>query len=312
MKYKKIKSVFRLAVDDGIGIVKERLRMYTIMKKTLVWVCPGLEVRLSFRKHRGVWPDLEHPATFSEKIQWFKLHVRDPIFTRYADKYAVREYVKEKVGGVYLVSLIGVYHSADEIDFARLPSAFVLKPNHESGEVLICKDKTRFDCKNAKKMMDRWMKENYYYHSAEWHYKNIPPKILCERLLPGDIVDYRFFCFAGQPVLCNITADRGHTARQGYVDADYQVVADRMGRADGAVLNALRPKHWEQMLRMASILSEDFPFVRVDLYEIEGHLYFGELTFTPSNGMDLYLSVEWDKKMGEMYDLSTYNKKYVI
>lgn len=299
-------------VDNGICIVKGDIRVYTMIKKMLIRACPELEVRLSFRQHRGIWPDLEHPATFSEKIQWFKLYVRDPAFTQYADKYAVREYIKEKVGGAYLVPLIGVYHSADEIDFDQLPSAFVLKPNHESGEVLICKDKARLDQAMAKQTMKRWMGENYYYHSAEWHYKNILPRILCEPLLQEEITDYRFFCFKGCPVLCNITADGGHTPRQGYVDTDFRGVADRKGRMDADVLNALRPKQWEQMLQLASVLSEDFPFVRVDLYEVGGKVYFGELTFTPSNGMDPYLSVKWDEKMGKMYDLNAYNREYVI
>lgn len=154
---------------------------------------PKTMIRLSFRRHMGHWPRLKAPQTFNEKIQWFKLYVRDPVIPKCADKYLVRDYIAKKIGKQYLVPLLGVFDSADEIDLNKLPSQFVLKPNHASGEVIICHDKTQMDWDAEKRKMAQWLRKNYYYQTGEWGYKDIKPKIICEELLPGDIIDYRFF-----------------------------------------------------------------------------------------------------------------------
>lgn len=264
---------------------------------------PKTMIRISFKRHMGYWPSLEEPKTFNEKLQWFKLYVRDPVIPKCADKYLVRDYVAQKIGEQYLVPLLGVFDSVDEIDLNKLPDQFVLKPNHASGEVIICHDKTQMDWMTEKRKMTQWLKQNYYYQTGEWGYKDIKPKIISEELLPGDIIDYRFFCIKGTPLLCNITADAGHSSRQTYVDMTFRSVGGGLNQGD-AVFK--KPRAWDAMRRIVKTLSVDFPFIRVDLYNVEGKIYFGELTFSPANGMDKCLPDKWDKILGEKYDLTLF------
>lgn len=275
---------------------------YYIKKYGILWF-PKIITKLLVRKHMGYWPNLTHPTTLTEKIQWFKLYVRDPTISQYADKYLVRNYIAQKIGKRYLVPLLGVFDSVNEIDLDKLPNQFVLKPNNASGEIIICHNKMQMDWRSQRQKLERWLKNNYYYKTGEWGYKNIKPKIICEKLLPGDIIDYRFSCSRGEPLLCNLTIDAGHSDRQAYVDMTFQSVKDRFGRNN---VFFKKPKEWEEMCRIAKTLSADFPFIRVDLYNIKGKIYFGELTLSPSNGMDKYLPDKWNKILGEKYDLTPF------
>ena len=265
-------------------------------------------IKISFRKNKGYWPDLQNPKTFSEKIQWFKRYVRDPVIPRCADKYLVREYVTKKIGGGYLVPLLGVYNSVEEVKLADLPEEFVLKPNHLSGEVLICKDKEHFDWSAARKRMKKWLKTNYYYQTGEWGYKDIQPRILCEKLLQENIIDYKFFCFNGRPTLVDVIGNRrkNKTYNDIFVDLNFDLIA--VGANTGGGLEVQRPKNWEEMIHIAQILSKDFPFVRVDLYD-EGQIFFGELTFSPANGMDAEMAEELDKRLGQLYDVDSFSEE---
>ena len=155
------------------------------LRRLAIMLFPEWMIRVSFRKHMGYWLNLQNLVTFNEKCQWFKLFVRDPKITQCADKFLVRDYVSRKIGAEHLIPLIGVYDSVDEIDINQLPEKFVLKPNHESGEIIICNNKEYIDWWKAANCMDRWLHENYYYQTVEWGYKNIRPKILCEKLLEG-------------------------------------------------------------------------------------------------------------------------------
>lgn len=265
-------------------------------------------IRKRFYKKMGYMPNLENPKTFNEKLQWFKLHVRDSRTTRCADKYAVREYVAEKIGEEYLVPLFGVYDSVEEINIDKLPEKFVLKPNHESGCVILCRDKKKIDWKKQADVMKNWLRENYYYQTGEWQYKNISPKILCEKMLNGDIIDYRFYCFRGKPVIVRITYDAAHTMRKANFDLNFRVIPDKNNQNRPDIWSLFeRPENWEKMIEVAGILSKEFPFVRVDLYNVEGQIYFGELTFSPSDGMEFFWTKEWDKKLGDMYDIHAWS-----
>lgn len=263
-------------------------------------------IRKRFYRKMGYKLDIENPRTFNEKLQWFKLHVRDPRTTRCADKYAVRKYVAEKIGGGHLVPLLGVYDSVDEIDISRLPQEFVLKPNHESGCVILCYDKEKIDWKKQADVMKNWLRENYYYQTGEWQYKNIPPKILCEKMLHGEIIDYKFFCFKGKPVLVQVIGNRkGNHFDLGNYDLNFQLIETRGNK--NFLMDLQRPIHWNEMIQIAKSLSEDFPFVRVDLYDLEGKVYFGELTFTPADGMGKYFSRDIDEELGKLYDIHAWN-----
>lgn len=269
-------------------------------------------LKRQFRRNLGYELDLENPRTLNEKLQWFKVHVRDPRITVCADKYAVRKYVAEKIGEQYLVPIYGAYGSIEEIDVESLPKQFVLKPNHESGRVIICRDKDKMDWRKVADTLNTWLHENYYYEWGEWGYKNIPPKIICEKLLQENIIDYKFFCFGGTCALVNIIGNRkeGGFYEEIFVDLNFNFIA--AGEGNGKASYWKKPEQWEEMTHVAQLLSAEFPFVRVDLYDVGGEVYLGELTFTPANGMDPYLPGGWDEKLGDLFDLTAFDKKYIV
>lgn len=275
-------------------------------RRILIRLCPKRTLERKFKQKLGYKPNLENPRTFNEKVSWFKLYVRDPRTTRCADKYAVREYVAEKIGEEHLVPLLGVYDSVEEIDVSKLPKEFVFKPNHESGRVILCHDKDAIDWRKQADVMKNWLRENYYYQTGEWQYKDIPPKILCEKMLHGDIIDYKFFCFKGVPFIADVIGNRQLNGQydEFFMNLDFETIS----RGKGLYYNVKKPEHWEEMIRIAKVLSVDFPFVRVDLYDLEGKVYFGELTFTPADGMNAYLPWELDKKLGDLYDIHGWSR----
>ena len=283
-------------------------------RRILIRLCPKRTLERKFKQKLGYWPDLENPKTFNEKLSWFKLYVRDPLTTKCADKYAVREYVKEKIGGAHLVPLLGVYDRVEDIDLDELPEEFVLKPNHESGRVILCHDKSKIDWRKQADVMKNWLRENYYYQTGEWQYKDIPPKILCEKMLHGEVTDYRFFCFCGEPFGVKITGGgrvEGHSRKIAFCSLDFDLIKMTDEKNNPIDENMFeKPPHWNEMVRIARVLSQDFPFVRVDLYDLEGKVYFGELTFTPADGMDKYLPDGWDRKLGEQYDFSLFWEEF--
>lgn len=292
--------------SKGIGrILNWCGRKRNFKRRLEIKYCLPRMLKRQFYRNLGYPLNLNNPKTLNEKLQWFKVHVRDPKITMCADKYAVRRYVAEKIGEQYLVPLYGVYDSIQEIDVSQLPEQFVLKPNHESGRVIICRNKKEMDWVKTADTLNNWLHENYYYEWGEWGYKNIPPKIICEKLLTADIIDYRFFCFQGNPVLVKVTLDRGYSSRKDFYDLNFQSVSLKDGEGEKSLFK--KPKKWNQMIQIAQCLSADFPFVRVDLYEVDDDIFFSELTFTPANGMDPEIPDGWDLKMGKLFNLSMYN-----
>lgn len=187
----------------------------------------------------------------------------------------------------------------------------MLKPNHSSGRVILCRDKEKLNKHDTSKKLTEWLKENFYYQNGEWVYKDIKPKIICEHLLQGEIIDYKFLCFHGVPRLLFTCSERETGLKVTFFDMDFKRLPFiRKHPASDKVIK--KPVFFEQMVKFAEILSQRFPFVRVDFYENEGQLYFGELTFFPGNGMEWFKPVEWDKKLGDLLDLSKVNTKYII
>lgn len=263
-----------------------------------------------FRRYLGYDLHLEHPVTFNEKLQWLKVHYRDPIMTQCADKYEVRKLVEDKLGGKYLVPLYGVYDHAEDIDLDSLPNQFVLKPNHSSGRVILCRDKSKLNWRKNVKILSEWLRENYYYQGGEWVYKKIKPKIICEHLLRGEMIDYKFLCFHGEPKMLFTCSERESALKVTFFDMNFKKLP--FIRKYPSSDKVKKPAFFDDMVRCAKILSKEFPFVRVDFYENEGRLYFGELTFFPGNGMEWFEPIEWDKKVGDLLDLSKIDKKNII
>lgn len=249
-------------------------------------------------------PDLKNPQTLSEKLQWLKLHYHQPLLTQCADKYAVREYVAEKIGEQYLIPLLGVWDKPEDIDFEALPDQFVLKVNWGSGQNIIVKDKSKLNKSEVLKKLKKWTRreQNHYYYGFEWAYKDIQPKIIAEKYieqLDGQVFDYKFKCFNGEPAAVLLCKDRGEKVVYEDYDLDWQPCQFEAMSTKG---NSAKPENLQEMVALAAKLSVGFPFVRVDFYNIDGQIFFGELTFYPGCGYNSYF-YEWDMKFGQMIKL---------
>ena len=261
-----------------------------------------------FLKRFGKTISKENPQTFNEKIQWLKLYWRDPIAEKCADKYQVREYVKNKGLSIILNELIEVYDNVEEINLDILPNKFVLKCTHGSGCNIICKDKNQLDWKDTKKKLSSWMKKDYYLPSREWVYKNLDPRIICERYLDdrksGELIDYKFFCFNGSPEYIMTGTDRFSVEglKVDFFDVNFvhlDFTRDHPMKGYGIE----KPKNLDKMIWYSKILSSDFPFARVDFYEVNEKIYFGELTFFPGGGFEKFQPEEYDYLFGQKLNL---------
>lgn len=257
------------------------------------------ELKKWYFELKGVELDLDNPKTFNEKIQWLKLYDSTPMKTKLADKYLVREWVKETVGEKYLVKLLGVWDRFDDIDFTTLPDRFVLKANHASGWNIIVRDKASFNYIDAKKKFDLWMSRVYGYEGLELHYTNIPRKIIAEEYiagLDGDIFDYRFFCFNGEPKFLWVDVKSGTPYHERNIyDVDWNLLDYKVNYGNISD-DVSKPENYSEMLDMARIMCKGFSFVRIDLYNIDGRIYFGEMTFTPQSG-----KCRWDDESQNEY-----------
>jgi hypothetical protein len=256
-------------------------------------------------------PNFEKPKTFTEKIQWIKLHGSLEKYTKYVDKFTVREFIKKTIGEQHLVPIYGVWDRFEDIPFENLPQQFVLKATHGSGYVFVCKDKSKLNLKSLKSTVNKWLSENFYHKTREKQYKGCHPKIICEKYLEderGELVDYKIFCYNGQPQIVEVVWDR-FTSHKGDVYKDLNWTTLNIGYVgfpySKKQLN--KPENLSAMLEVARKLAKDFPFVRVDLYSINNQIYFGELTFTPANGVERFDPPQADYFLGKLIDLSKYN-----
>lgn len=252
--------------------------------------------------------NLNDPKTFNEKLQWLKLYNRIPLYSTLVDKYKVKKYITEKIGKEYVIQTLGVWEKFDEIDFDSLPNQFVLKCTHDSGGLVICKDKQAFDKKNAKQKINRSLKKNYYYHGREWPYKNVKARIIAEQYMEDtetkELRDYKFFCFNGKVKCFKIDFDRATHHRANYYDENGSLLpfGEAVCPPDHS-RNIKLPKELNKMIELAERLATDIPFVRVDFYDANGHIYFGEMTFYPASGFGKFIPEEWDYKLGEWLTL---------
>lgn len=252
---------------------------------------------------------LDTPQTFNEKLQWLKLHDRKPEYTMMADKYLVREYIAKELGEEYLIPLIGVWDDPDEIDFDALPNQFVLKCNHNSGlGMCICKDKSKLNIEEVKKDLRKGLEQNYYLTGREWVYKDIPRKVIAEKYMTdysGGLIDYKFMCFNGYVDSVMVCVDR-HLEDTKFYFFDEEWNLKRLnvrGKEAPEDFTINKPDCMNQMFSIAKTLSQGLPFVRVDLYECNNQIYFGELTFFPQSGFDSNLLPETDKYFGDLINL---------
>lgn len=267
-----------------------------------------------YRFRMGHELNLENPKAFSEKMEWLKIHDRKPIYTTMVDKYLAKDYVAGLIGEEHIIPTLGVWDRFEDIDFDALPNQFVLKCTHDSGGLVVCRDKSRLDIEKARRQINQCLKRNFAYLGREWPYMNVKPRVIAEQYMEdrsngagetAGLSDYKFFCFNGVPRFLYLsTGLEDHaTARMTFLNMDWTYAGFR--RADFLQHQELPPKpeKYDEMIRIAEKLSQGMRFLRVDLYEINGKVYFGELTFYTCGGYMLLEPPEWDEKLGAYLQL---------
>lgn len=264
-----------------------------------------------YKEHMGKNLNLDNPKTFNEKLQWLKLNNRNTMYTKLVDKYEVREYVSKVIGSNYLIPLLGVFDSYKEIDFDKLPNQFVLKLTHDSGTVIICKDKTKLNRKQTISKLKKGLKRKYFYLYREWPYKNVKPRIIAEKYMKDNnssvLNDYKFYCFNGEPKMMFIITERGNDPKINFFDMDFNEINLHQGFKKGEK-KLEKPKKFDEMIKLARKLSYGIPHVRVDFYIINGKVYFGELTFFDSAGLEKFEPEKYDEILGSYIDLNKIKK----
>jgi hypothetical protein len=274
----------------------------------LNWMPDSLYLKIRYRDRTGRKLNLNNPVSFTEKIQWLKLYNRRPEYITYADKFAVRDYVASKIGGEYLVPLIGVYDSVKDIPWEELPQKFVLKCTHGSGTNIICKDKDSLDIEAAKKQLDKWMHTNWYWWGREWVYTKISPRIICEefiRTTDGETPsDYKFMCFEGKVRLIQVHQFRHtdhHTKDTYTVDWKKTQISHAFAMSDSEMP---KPRNLKKMIEVSEILARGNPFIRIDLYTPDDDtIYFGEITMYPTSGFSPFSDYHDDIMLGSWIHL---------
>ena len=251
--------------------------------------------------------DFKNPTTFNEKLNWLKINNRDSLYTKLVDKYEVKEYVEKVIGGGYTIPTLGVWEHFDDINFDMLPDQFVLKCTHDSEGLVIVKDKSKMDKNAAREKIETALRHNFYYVGREWPYKNVHPRIIAEQYMEDhidkELRDYKFYCFDGIPKIMYIASNRN----SGHVNFDFYDMEfnhlDITQKYPNASEPLRKPKHFKEMIELAKKLSNGFPHVRVDFYEVDSKVYFGELTFFSMSGLTPFKPAKWDKIMGSWLTL---------
>ena len=281
------------------------------IKQKLVACLPDrLFIKRAFKDKQGYPLNLDNPRTFSEKIQWLKLYDRKPVYTTMVDKYAVKRYVAERIGEKYVIPTLGVWSHFDDIDFEKLPSQFVLKCTHDSGGLVICKDKDSLNLQEAKDKINKSLKRDYYKIAREWPYKNVPRQIIAEKYIEpaanvSDLTDYKWYCFGGEPKYCQVIQNRHIKETIDFFDTawNHQEFVGLNPAVGPATVTPARPNQLDTQIKIAKILSKDIPFSRIDLYESGSEIYFGEITFYPASGYGKFTPEKYNELLGDMITL---------
>ena len=295
-----------MAVKSVVQVSK-----YPWMKALLRMCSDKTFIRLKWVGRRMPYKlNLKNPRTFNEKLQWIKLYDHNSLYTILVDKFRVKEYVAERIGEEHVIPLLGVWDNVEDIEWDKLPSQFVIKCSHDCGGMVICKDKSKLDIAKASEKLKRAFGKNYYYEGREWPYKNVAPKVFAEAYREdefGELRDYKFFCFNGEVKALFIASDRQNKNEEvkfDFFDADFNHLPFTQGHPNAKDLPA-KPRGFEEMKQLAAKLSKGIPEVRVDFYDVNGHVYFGEFTLFHFGGMVPFNPTEWDYKFGEWIKLPT-------
>lgn len=296
----------------GTSLFKSFLKTVYLQIEKLTRLIPDkLYLEIAYRIRTGKRLNLTDPKTFNEKLQWLKLYDRKPIYTKMVDKYEAKRYVAGIIGEEYIIPTLGVWDHFDEIDFDNLPDQFVLKCTHDSGGIIIVNDKHTLDKKAAKKTMEKALSRNFYWKGREWAYKDVKPRLIAEELLVDNtltkkgnsLTDYKFYCFAGIPKYCQVIRNRDINETIDIFDMNWKLQEFTGMNLPGREYphskdDINEPESFDQMKKSAAILSKNTRFLRVDFYEVQGKMYFGELTFFPFSGFGVFEPDSWNYTFG--------------
>lgn len=264
-----------------------------LAKKNKIYIRDDYFLKLQYKDIIGKKLNLENPKTFNEKLQWLKLNDRKDIYTTMVDKYEVKDYVANIIGKEYVIPTLGIYDKFEDINFENLPNQFVMKCTHDSGSTIVCKDKSKLNIKQIKNKLNKCLKKNFYYEGREWPYKNVKPRIIIEEYMEDSVEkelrDYKFYCFDGKVDYCMLCLERNlGKPKFLYFDREWKLKKEMSydGQNKENDIDYRKPDKIEKMFQMASYLSKGMKFVRIDMYNVNGKIYFGEYTFYPSSGLD--------------------------
>ena len=299
-------------ISNFIRRYKDRFSL--LLRKFGWWIPDRPYLLMMYYIQMGEMLHLRNPKTFSEKLQWLKLYNRKPEYTMMVDKYAVKEYVTNIIGKEYIIPTLGVWEKPEDIEWEKLPNQFVLKTTHGGGSkgVVICKDKSKFEISKTIKQLNRAMKQDVYRNYREWPYKHVKHRIIAEqfmeekvvdnRPIETDLVDYKFYCFHGEPKYCQVIRDRSTKETIDFYDMEWTHMpfCGLNPVAKNGLNPVAKPIHLDRMKEIACKLSQDIPFTRVDFYIINDIEYFGEITFYPASGFGLFTPKEWNMQLGNL------------
>jgi len=304
----KIRTMTKLLFRDRKTLKKAIMRNFSTSKLSHL-MSDKCYLKWMYSAMMGTKLNLEDPKTFNEKLQWLKLYNRNPEYCKLVDKYDVKSYISNLIGDEYIIPTLGIYDSFDDIDFNALPNQFVLKCTHDSGSTVICRDKATFDFEKTKAKLTKKLKSNLFWHTREWPYKNIKPRIIAEQYMEdvktSELRDYKFFCFNGEVKALFVATERqkkGEEVKFDFFDTEFNRLELKQGHPN-AKQCPQKPECFDEMKRLAEKLSQGIPHVRVDFYEVNGKIYFGELTFFHFAGIVPFEPQEWDYKFGEWIKL---------
>ena len=304
----KINTAFKLLKKNKAEIPYAIFRNLT--KYGLTKIIPDkMYLKIAFRLALGYSLDLNNPKTFNEKLQWLKLYDRRPEYVTMVDKYRVRKYISDTIGDEYLIPLLGVWKNANDIDFDVLPEQFVLKCNHDSGSVIICKDKSKLNRKSVVKRLNKALKNSGYWFGREWPYKNVKPCIIAEKYMTdstySDLLDYKIHSFNGVPQVVLVCSGRFSKdgLHEDFFTADWKKIDLKRPDHPTSDQNISKPDELKEMLKIAETISRDISFVRTDFYIVNKKLYFGEITLYPAAGFERFVPGKYDKIFGDWIKL---------
>ena len=299
-----------MSFNQVLGMLMSKLRIIEgmIARKLVKFLPDDLYIKMIFHSRVGYYPNLNNPRTYNEKLQWLKLNYKRDDYAMMVDKVTAKEYVASIIGEKYIIKTLGVWDNVNDIDWDSLPNQFVIKVTSDSGGIVVCKDKTALDIDLAITKLQKGWGKNYYMYNKEYPYRDLRPQIIAEEYIEDEsgfeLKDYKFFCFDGTPKYLFVASDRQKSNEEtkfDFFDLEWNHLPVINGHPNSSV-ELKKPVNFDEMIQVATRLSQGIPHVRVDLYN-NGNIYFGELTFFHWSGMIAYQPEEWDYKFGEYINL---------